>query len=83
MRPTGLPPRQQPRLFEHFHMLGRAGEAHREGPGELADRFFAECQVGEHPAPGRVSQRAENGVESLFNHAVELRLDNAIVNRLV
>src|SRR5437868_5211299 len=48
---AALAPLNQPRVFEHFHMLRRAGEAHRERFGELADRFLAEREVCQNSAP--------------------------------
>src|SRR5690348_4107131 len=70
MRSAVFPPRDQPRLFEHFHMLGCSGEGHREGFGQLADRFLAERKIRKHPAPRRIRQRSERRIESIFNHMV-------------
>jgi hypothetical protein len=60
----------QPRALQHLHMLGSAGERHSERFTQLADRFLAERQVGKHSPPGRIGQRMESRVESIFNHMV-------------
>ena len=52
-------------------MLGRAGEAHSERLGKLADRGFAERKLRQHSAPRRIGKRVENSVESIINHVVE------------
>ena len=66
-----LAPGNETGILKHLEMLGRPGEAHRKGLGERADAFFAECEIGEHAAPGGIGEGAEGGVESLFNHVVE------------
>src|SRR6185437_1462410 len=65
-----LAPRDKARLLEHLHVLGSAGERHREGLGKLADRFFTQREAGEHSAPRRIRQRAERRIESILNHKV-------------
>lgn len=60
-------------LLEDLHMLGCAGEAHREGPRELANRLFTEGEAGEHPSPRDVAQRMKDVIKLriIFNHIVE------------
>ena len=60
-------------VFEHFHMLGRAGEAHGEGLGEFADGALPEGETGQHAAACRVAERAKHSIEVRikFNHKVE------------
>ena len=64
-------------------MLGGAGEAHRKWLGELADRFVAKRETGEHSTPRRIGQCAEGRIKSFFNHVVELQATRYIVNQLV
>lgn len=72
---TDLAP-DQAGLLEDLHMLGRAGEAHREGPRELANRLFTEGEAGEHPPPRDVAQRMKDVIKLriIFNHIVEYQI---------
>ena len=74
MRAPDLLARDQARVFEHLHMLGGAGEAHRKGFGQLADRGFAKREPRQHPSPRRIGKRVEHRIESIINHVVNYRL---------
>src|SRR5690242_1337576 len=45
VRAADLSALQQPCVLEHLHVLGCAGEAHRERLRQFADRFVAECET--------------------------------------
>ena len=69
LHPPDLAARDQTGAFQHLHMLGGTGEAHRERLRQFADRLFAEREIGEHAPPSRVGEGVECGIES-FNHVV-------------
>jgi len=64
----------EPRPFQHAHVLLHAGERHVEPVGEVRDRGFRTAELLEHAAPGRVRQRREHGIEvglRILNHMVQ------------
>ena len=71
--PARLAAFDETRAFENFHVLRSAGEAHRKGFTQFADRFVAEREAGKHSPAGRISQRPERRVEFIFNHLVNYR----------
>src|SRR5438270_5305291 len=73
VRAANLAPSDQPRVLQHLHVLGGAGEGHSKRLAELTNRFLAEGEASQHSAPRRVGQRMERHVESIINHVVEYR----------
>jgi mono/diheme cytochrome c family protein len=66
--------RDQPRLFQHADVLLHARQGHAEGLGQLGDRGVRPPELFQHPAPRRVRERGEGGVESgprKLNHLVQ------------
>ena len=61
-------------MFQHFDMLGRAGEADRERLRQLAHRALSVGKMAEHPAPRGVAEGVEHQIQSgriKINHVVE------------
>ena len=66
--------RDKPGVLENTHVLLHAGERHVEPIGELGDRGLRPAELLKHPAPRRVRQCRERGVESrllILNHLVQ------------
>ena len=53
----------QPGVLQRFDVLGRRGERHREGLGQLADRPLACGEMLEHAAARSIAEGVEDGVQ--------------------
>ena len=56
----------EPRALEHTQVFGDARKRHVELGREFADGAFAAREIHEDRASGRISERAEGGVERLL-----------------
>lgn len=61
------------RFFEDAEMLDEAGQRHRKGIGQCADRAFSVAQPRQHRTPRGIGERGKDGVQmrlSILNHLV-------------
>src|SRR5690349_213737 len=65
--------RDEPRPFQHLHVLLDPRQGHVECQGELGDRDVPLAQALENPPTGRVGDRSESSIEScrILNHMVQ------------
>jgi len=64
---------EQPRPFQHLHVLGRRRKGHVEGLGQFAHGAHAARELPQHRASGGIAQRGKHAIERqglLFNHLV-------------
>ncbi len=76
----------EPGPFQRPDVLRGRGERHPIWRRELANGVLTCCKPPEHGAPGLVTERAEDEVESpaiVFNHMVEDNRHRTIVNPAV
>src|SRR5690606_2816648 len=79
---SGFRGRDEPGALEHAHVLPHSRERHLKLPGQLGDRRLGAPEPLQHPAPGRIRQCRECGIEAgllMLNHLVQYTAARAAV----